>query len=83
MAQQGFWDSAEAARPVIEEVKVLKAWVDSFDKLDAKVTELRDLAELLESESDPEMEAEWQREVGCAGARAGKARAARDAARVG
>jgi peptide chain release factor 2 len=63
MAQPGFWDHAEAARTVIEQVKEMKNWVDSFDRLDAKVTELTDLAELLQNETDPDMEAEWQREV--------------------
>ena len=63
MAEPGFWDHADHARGVIDEVNRLKSWVGPWRSLSEKVEELRELAELLMEESDPELEAEWGREM--------------------
>lgn len=63
MAEPAFWDNPEQARKVIEESNRLKGWVNPWRELLAKSEELGELAELLEEESDDELEEEWQREV--------------------
>ncbi len=63
MAESGFWDDPAAAREVIGEANALKEWVEPWLALDARVRELGELGDLLESEPDPEMEAEWRTEV--------------------
>jgi len=63
MAEQGFWDRPDQAREVMEESKRLKGWVEPWTELNAKATELIELADLLTEEPDPELESEWAREV--------------------
>lgn len=62
MADPDFWDEADAARGIINELNGLKGWVEPWDRASAKATELSELALLLEEEPDPELEAELQRE---------------------
>ncbi len=64
MAQAGFWDNQEKARETIEESNRLKGWVEPWSAVHEKATELGELAQLLEEESDAELEAEWGRELG-------------------
>jgi len=63
MAQPGFWDDQNGARDVIAEANELKAWVEPYDALRAKVVELTELGELLEMEPDADLAAEMEREV--------------------
>ena len=63
MAAPGFWDDQEAAREAIARVKELKGWVEPWETLSRKVAELEELGQLLEAESDADMEAEWAGEV--------------------
>ncbi len=63
MAEPGFWDDPAGARDVISESKALKAWVEPWDELAAKVDELEELAALLESDPDPDVESDWQSEL--------------------
>ncbi len=63
MADPDFWDKGSETRGVIEEVKELKGWVEPYDRLAESGTQLAELGELLETESDPGMESEWEREV--------------------
>ena len=63
MSAAGFWDDQQSARAVIEESKELKGWIEPFAALRSRVSELVELAELLETENDPDLEAQWQREV--------------------
>ncbi len=63
MADPTFWDSPDAARQIIDEANRLKAWVEPWRELDAKGTDLAELQELLEEDSDAELEGEWAREV--------------------
>lgn len=67
MTQPGFWDDADAAREVIAEVNELKAWTEPWSELDVKVTDLKELAALLEVDEDPGLSEEWEREVKKAG----------------
>jgi peptide chain release factor 2 len=63
MSEPTFWDDQDTAREVIEESRELKSWVEPWDRVRAKATELTELAELLASEPDPELDAEWSAEV--------------------
>jgi peptide chain release factor 2 len=64
MAEPGFWDNQDQARQTIAEANRLKGWVEPHGKLVRKVQDLQELRELLEMEEDPELEAEWVRELG-------------------
>ncbi len=63
MAEPAFWENQEQAREVIDESNRLKGWVNPWRELLAKSEELGELVELLEEESDAELEEEWEREV--------------------
>jgi peptide chain release factor 2 len=63
MAAPGFWETPDAARETIAEANLLKGWVDPWTALMNKAAELGELAELLEADADPEMEAEWSAEL--------------------
>jgi peptide chain release factor 2 len=63
MGQPSFWNEADRAREVIAEANALKAWTDPWVRLSGKVTELEELAELLDMEPDPALSEEWAREV--------------------
>ncbi|MGH7483146.1 MAG: peptide chain release factor 2 [Longimicrobiales bacterium] len=63
MAEPDFWDRGSGTRDVIEEVKELKGWIEPFDRLASSARQLGELAELLATESDESLEAEWEREV--------------------
>ena len=64
MAAAGFWDNQDQAREVIAESNRLKSWVDPWNELDEKSSELVELGALLEAESDDDLEAEWLDEIG-------------------
>ncbi len=63
MAATGFWDDQDKAREVIAESNRLKGWVDPWQDLDEKSSDLVELGTLLETESDEDLEAEWLAEV--------------------
>jgi peptide chain release factor 2 len=63
MADANFWNDADAARAIINEVNGLKAWTEPWSALTGRVEGLKELAELLEVEPDEEMAAEWTAEV--------------------
>ncbi len=63
MAATGFWDDQDQAREVIAESNRLKGWVDPWQELNEKSSELVELGALLETESDDDLEAEWLAEV--------------------
>jgi len=63
MGDPGFWNDQNAAREVIDEANSLKQWTEPWAQLDAKVTSLSEMVDLLEGEDDPEMLAEVQREA--------------------
>jgi peptide chain release factor 2 len=63
MTEPRFWDDHEAAREVIQQVKVLKGWVEPYEKLESRVTSARELEELLAIERDAGMSAELDQEI--------------------
>jgi len=63
MGEPGFWENQEGARESIVRVKELKGWVDPFNALASKLADLDELGQLLETEADPALEAEWSAEV--------------------
>jgi len=63
MTAPGFWDAQERAQGLVQEMKLLKGWVDPFEKLAGRVRSALELDEMLESEPDPELIAEVEREV--------------------
>jgi peptide chain release factor 2 len=63
MAEPGFWDDADRARELIDEVNRLKSWVHPWKDLADKVEDLTELMGLLEDEPDEELEEELTREL--------------------
>src|SRR5512140_1973005 len=63
MTAPGFWDAPERAQGLVQEMKLLKAWVDPYDKLFGRVQSALELDEMLELEPDPEMIADVERET--------------------
>jgi peptide chain release factor 2 len=61
-AEPGFWDNMDRARLQVQEIKMLKGWVEPFRDLTTRITGAREMLELLEIEPDAEMLAEVQRE---------------------
>ena len=51
MADGSVWSDQERAKKVVEEVKVLKRWIEPYQALKKRVEEARELAELLDAES--------------------------------
>jgi peptide chain release factor 2 len=63
MTASGFWDAQDQARSVVQEVKALKLWVDSYDAIGRRVESARELDELLSAEPDEAMLQELDGEV--------------------
>jgi peptide chain release factor 2 len=64
MAAPGFWTNQESARATIAEATKLKGWVEPWQQLAAKVTDVRAIADLLEEDEDAELAAELERSLG-------------------
>jgi peptide chain release factor 2 len=56
MAGPGFWDDAERARAVVEDMRGLKRWTEPFADLATRAREARELAALLATERDEPLE---------------------------
>jgi peptide chain release factor 2 len=63
MADAGFWNNQERAQSVVQQVKSLKSWVDSFASLEARLTSASELGQMLDAEPDDEMSAELDRDI--------------------
>ncbi len=63
MAEGTFWNHQEKAQAVVREVKVLKGWIDPFDKLWGRVESALELDEMLASDPDAELDADVAREA--------------------
>ena len=63
MGEPGFWDVPDRAREVIQEVNTLKNWIEPYDRLDAKLREMTELDQLLNSEDDAGLSDELDREL--------------------
>jgi peptide chain release factor 2 len=62
-ASPGFWSDAEAARTMVQEIKSLKNWLTPYDTLHERLQSALEMAELLEAEPDPGLEADIAREA--------------------
>lgn len=63
MSDAAFWNDQERAREMVQQVKVLKNWVDPYDSLVSRVDSARELAELLSIEPDEDMMRDLDSEV--------------------
>ncbi len=63
MSEAAFWNDQDYARDIVQQVKVLKGWVEPFDSLLARVASARELDELLSMESDAATSADLDAEV--------------------
>ena len=63
MADAGFWTNQEQARSVVQQVKALKGWVESFASIESRLRSATELAEMLEAEPDEEMSSDLDRDV--------------------
>jgi peptide chain release factor 2 len=63
MAVPGFWDRPDEAREVITQANRLKAWIDPWNELSRRTADLSELAPLLKSEPDADLEVEWLRDL--------------------
>ena len=63
MADGDFWSNQERAQSVVQQVKELKGWVEPFDRLDERVRDAGEMDELLAVETDPDVEADLDREI--------------------
>ncbi len=63
MADGAFWSDQEAARDVVQQVKVLKTWVEPYDQLVARAASARELDELLKGEPDETLIGELVAEI--------------------
>jgi peptide chain release factor 2 len=61
MAASDFWNDSSAAREVIAQANELKSWVEPWDELMGKTSELEELAELVDG--DESLKTEWLGEV--------------------
>lgn len=55
MAEAAFWSNQDTARDVVQQVKVLKTWIEPYDQLAERAKSARELDELLSAEPDEGM----------------------------
>ena len=67
MSAPGFWNDQQGAQSVVQQVKALKGWVDSFDSISGRVRSTSELEEMLALEPDAEVSAEVERETAALG----------------
>lgn len=63
MADGGFWNDQEAAQDVVKDVKILKGWIEPFDRLEARAQSATELDALLKDSPDEEMLADLDSEI--------------------
>ena len=63
MALPGFWDRQEEAREVIAEANTNKGWIEPWNRVSTKSTDLSELAEMIAEEPDGELVDDWTREL--------------------
>jgi peptide chain release factor 2 len=63
MSDGAFWNDQDHARDIVQQVKVLKGWVDPFDTLVSRTASARELHDMLKVESDAGMDKELDTEV--------------------
>jgi peptide chain release factor 2 len=67
MSAPGFWNDQQGAQTVVQQVKAVKGWVESFDSIGARVQSVSELEEMLAAEPDDEVSAEVEREAAALG----------------
>ncbi len=60
----GFWEDAERARSVMQELNELKRWIEPWETLERRTDDLLELGELIEADGEPGLEEEFRAEVG-------------------
>ena len=63
MSEAAFWNDQDYARDIVQQVKVLKGWIEPLEDLTARVASARELDELLAMEGDAAMAKELDAEV--------------------
>ncbi len=63
MSDAAFWNDQEYARDVVQQVKVLKGWIEPLESLSARVASALELDELLGAEPDEGMARDLDAEV--------------------
>ena len=63
MGEPDFWNRQESAQQVLQEVKMLRNWIDPFDRLTARLESARELDDLLRESPDADMDADLDREI--------------------
>jgi hypothetical protein len=63
MSEGAFWNDQEYARDIVQQVKVLKGWIEPIDSLGARIKSAREIDELLSLEPDAAMSAELDLET--------------------
>jgi peptide chain release factor 2 len=58
MASPGFWEKPDSARRTVEEVKTLKGWAQPWQDLRRRLDSVIEMADLLATEDDPDIERE-------------------------
>ena len=58
MSEGAFWNDQEYARDIVQQVKVLKGWIEPIDSLGARIKSAREIDELLSLEPDAAMSAD-------------------------
>ncbi|MBB6632556.1 peptide chain release factor 2 [Cohnella thailandensis] len=63
MSAPDFWDDNEKAQGVISEMNAVKGVVEQFGALNSELEDLEAMQEILEEETDEELEADWASNV--------------------
>jgi len=63
MSEPNFWNDQTGAQAVVQQVKALRAWLDPFAAVSARVRDAQELDEMLALEPDEEMERDLETEV--------------------
>ena len=63
MAAPGFWNDQATAQPVVAELSGIKEWVNGWDGLDRRWTDMQELHELAKAEGDESVIAEIERDA--------------------
>jgi peptide chain release factor 2 len=63
MAEPGFWTDQQTAQAVVQKVKALKSTIDTFDKIEGRLTSAQDLEGMLATDPDEAMGRELDAEV--------------------
>lgn len=63
MSAEGFWNDQESAQQIVQEVKVLRGWVEPYDDLYERAKSAIELDEMLADSPDADLEAELDKDL--------------------